>query len=142
MFHHDKLIGTVKNTEDQIIQLMNNNHYLKYLPIPTSSVTLGHVHSNVHMKLNQNYSSLSVKVNLNSRIEEYKGNKNILNHDELASLIKRSNPIWKNNQWIFLKKCKSGTWTHYRLEHSPLTPGRNHWVKNNGPITGNEWRLT
>lgn len=132
LFHHDKLIATVKNTDDQFIQLMNNNHYLKYLPIPTSSVTLGHVRSNVHMKLNPNYSSLLIKVNLKSRIEEYGGNKNILDHDELASLNKEIESYLDKQSMDFFKKMQN--WNVDPLQIGTLS--LNPWEK---PLSEKQW---
>lgn len=85
-FHKDKLIGSIKNTDELIFQLLDNNHYLKFLPIPNLLTALGHVRSHVNINLKEDYSSVSIQVKLNGRLEEYLGNKNITNQNELTAL--------------------------------------------------------
>lgn len=105
-FHQDKLIATVKNTDDLIVQLLNNNHYLKYLPISSLLTSLGHVRSEVHMKLKEDYSSVSIQVKLNGRIEEYLGNKNITNQDELTNLHNEMESYLEKQTTELLKKMQ------------------------------------
>jgi spore germination protein len=85
-FSNDKLIETVTSTEDQIFQLLDNDHYLKFFSIPELDVVIGHLRSRVNVDLDKNLSQVTINVKLNGRIEEYQGNKNILNGNELMQL--------------------------------------------------------
>ena len=86
LFQNDHLITSIQDMKDQIFQLIGNNHYLDVLPIPSLSVSLGKVRSKVRMDLNQDYSTMTIKVKLNGRIDEYRGDKNILDRDQLEVL--------------------------------------------------------
>jgi spore germination protein len=90
--------------DDQIFQLIDNDHYLKLLPIPELSTTIGNVRSNVHMELDGKYSSISIKIDLNGRLEEYRGVKNILRNDELAILNKEIESYLEKQTTKLLKK--------------------------------------
>ncbi len=86
LFHDDKYIASIQNMNDQIFQLIGNNHYLDVLPIPSLSVTLGKVRSKIRIDLNRDHTAITIKVKLNGRIEEYQGNKNILDRNQLVVL--------------------------------------------------------
>ncbi|WP_078429610.1 Ger(x)C family spore germination protein [Alkalihalobacterium alkalinitrilicum] len=85
-FSKDKLIASIKHMDEQIFQLIGHKYYLKNLTIPGLSVSLGQVRAHVKTELSQDLSTLSVIVNLNGRIEEYRGDKNILEPDNLEAL--------------------------------------------------------
>jgi spore germination protein len=86
LFHDDKYIASTQNMNDQIFQLIGNNHYLDVLPIPSLSVSLGRVRSKIRINLNRDHTAITIKVKLNGRIEEYQGNKNILDRNQLVVL--------------------------------------------------------
>ncbi|CAM2879945.1 Ger(x)C family spore germination C-terminal domain-containing protein [Paenibacillus sediminis] len=86
MFDQDKLIGTIKQMDDQIFQLLNNDHYLKFLPIPKLATTLGYIHSDVHKKLDRTYSTLSIQIDITGIVEEYRGDKNIIEQEQFYQL--------------------------------------------------------
>lgn len=86
LFHDDKFIASIQNMNDQIFQLIGNNHYLEVLPIPSLSVTLGKVRSKIRIDLNRDHTVMTIKVKLKGRIEEYQGNKNILDRKQLLVL--------------------------------------------------------
>jgi len=86
LFHDDKLIASIQNMNDQIFQLIGNNHYLEVLPIPSLSVTLGKVRTKIRIVLNRDHTAITIKVKLKGRIEEYLGNKNILDRKQLLVL--------------------------------------------------------
>jgi spore germination protein len=117
-FSDDKLIATVKHMDDQIFQLIDNDYYLKFLTIPALSTTIGQVRSNVHMELNRNYSSISIKIDLNGRIEEYRGDKNLLDYDELAGLNKEIESYLEKQTMGLMKDMQK--WTLYGSLFSPL----------------------
>jgi spore germination protein len=88
VFNDDKLIMTAEHIDDQILHLVSNDYYLKLLPIPELSVSIGRIRSDVDMKFNDNYSSLSIKVELSGRIEEYQEDVQALDLEQLAHLSK------------------------------------------------------
>lgn len=103
-FKRDKLITTVKQTDNQIMQLLNNDRYLKFLPIPKLSVVVGHIRSKVHTTMADDYSSISIRVDLSGRIEEYRGSQNILQPVELAALNQEIQSfLEKKNAALFVK---------------------------------------
>jgi len=86
-FRKDKEVMVIQDVDDDIFQLLGNDHFLKTLAIPKLSTSLGRIRSNVSMKLSSDYSSLSLHVELNGRIEEYQGEKNIQSEEHLEQLI-------------------------------------------------------
>ncbi|WP_243767452.1 Ger(x)C family spore germination protein [Paenibacillus agricola] len=86
VFKDDKLITTATHIDDHIFQLISNDYYLKLLPIPELSVSIGQLRSHVDMKFNEDYSSLSVKVDLSGRIEDYQADMQVLDQGQLLRL--------------------------------------------------------
>ncbi|UQD51840.1 spore gernimation protein [Bacillus methanolicus] len=134
IFRHDKLIATVNNVEENIIQLIDNDHYLKFLPIEPLSVVLGEIRSNVHMDLNRNFSSLTIKVEMSGRIMEYLGNKNIFNEDELAELKKDIETYLKKQTSEFMKKLQKWRVDPFQIGKHSKTPiakplSEKQWLK-------------
>ncbi|MBP1155646.1 MULTISPECIES: Ger(x)C family spore germination protein [unclassified Paenibacillus] len=105
-FRHDKLIGKINKIDDEILQLINNDHYLKLLPLPELSVSIDHVRGNTYMKLNQDYSSLSFIVHLSGRIDEYRGNKNLHDYEDFLALNHEINAFLKKHTVDLLKKMQ------------------------------------
>jgi spore germination protein len=131
-FYHDKLIATVKKMDEQIFQLLDNDHYLKTLSIPDLSVAIGQARSKVHMKLNRDFSSISIKVDLNGRIEEYRGDKSLLNPVELAELNNQIKFFLEKQTMELLKKMQQ--WKVDPLQIGILS--LNPFAK---PISEKEW---
>lgn len=121
-FNYDKLTGTVKDIDDEIFQLIDNDHYLKLLPLPKKAATLGHVRSNVHFDLNSNYTSLNVSVNLTGRLEEYRGNKNIRIEEQLNELTKEIELYLEEHSIELLNKLKTWKVDPLRVGKHTLTP--------------------
>lgn len=94
LFRHDKLINTITLMDDQIFQLIDNDHYLKLFPIPSADVTLGHVRSDVDVVVDPHFQSVTLKVGLTGRIEEYRGNKNLHNRADLSKLHQDIEHYW------------------------------------------------
>ncbi|WML44505.1 Ger(x)C family spore germination protein [Neobacillus sp. PS3-40] len=88
LFHGDKLKTTINNMDDQIFQLLGNDRYVKLLALPKQKLVLGRVRSKVEFRLDQTTKVLHVTDQINGRLEEYQGNKNLLNQSELSSLNK------------------------------------------------------
>ncbi|MFY0546085.1 Ger(x)C family spore germination C-terminal domain-containing protein [Brevibacillus sp. H7] len=131
-FSHDKLIGSVKEMDDQIIQLVDNDHYLKVLAIPELAVTIGHVRSNARMKFSRDFSSISLQVDLDGRIEEYRGDKKILDEDELADLNKEIKTYLERRTTELLKKMQE-----WKVD--PLQTGTLTLTPFGKPLTKEEW---
>jgi spore germination protein len=132
IFSNDKLVATVKNMDDQIFQLIDNERYLKLLPIPALSVTMGRVRSNVHMEWIRKYSSISIKVDLSGRIEEYWGDKNLLDPKELAGLNKEIKSYLEEQTTKLLTKIQQWKADPLQLGNLSLSPFSK-------PITKKDW---
>jgi spore germination protein len=87
-FQHDRLKAIVKAKDEQIFQLFNHQHYAKLLSIPELSVGIGHVRSKLNWSIQPDRTSSKLIVDLYGRIEEYRGDKYILNPAEVAKLNK------------------------------------------------------
>ena len=85
-FKEDKLINTVDIMKDQLFQLIDNDFNLKNLTIPSLKVSIGQVRANVNTKLLPNLSAATFQVNVEGRLEEYRGDKNLSNANELDEL--------------------------------------------------------
>jgi spore germination protein len=132
IFNDDKLIETISNMDDQVYQLIGNDHYLKFLPLPELSIVVGHIRSEVKMKLNQKYTSLSVKVNLTGRIEEYRGEKNVLNQKELLKINQDIETYLEKQTIDLLKKMQE-------REVDPLKIGTKTLTPFSKPLSDKEW---
>ena len=88
LFQNDKLVETITSFNDRIFQLLNNDHYLKILPIPELEVVLGHVRSNTKVDIDTSLSTMTYTVNIDSRIEEYRGEKQLFDPKDLEDLKK------------------------------------------------------
>lgn len=131
-FSNDKLIETVTSTEDQIFQLLDNDHYLKFFPIPKLDVVIGHLRSRVNVDLDKNLSLVTINVKLNGRIEEYQGNKNILNGNELMQLQKEIETELEMKTTDLIKKMQE-------LKVDPLQIGTHTLSPFSKPISEKVW---
>lgn len=121
-FKHDKLIANVKQADDQIIQLIGNNRYLKFLPIPELSVAVGHIRSKVNTRINEDHSSMYMHVDLNGRIEEYRGNENILEPGQLAELNQEIKSYLEKQTTALLQKMQRWKVDPLQLGNVTRTP--------------------
>lgn len=122
LFSDDKLIATVRNIDEHIFQLINNDHYLKILPIKTLSVVLGEVRSSVHMHWKRKFSSLTIKVELSSGIKEYQGDKNIYDEDEFADLNNEIESYLEKQTTEFMKNLQKWRVDPFQIGKRSLTP--------------------
>ena len=88
LFQDDKLVETISSLDDRIFQLINNNHYLKVLPIPEFEIVLGHVRSKTKVDIDSSYSTMTYTVNIDTRIEEYRGEEQLFDPKELENMKK------------------------------------------------------
>lgn len=136
-FAEDKLITSIEKMDEQLFQLINNDHYLKLFAIPDLAITLGHVRSNVKINFNQKQSLISIKVKLNGRIEEYRGTKNIndkdfyaLNQEIESYLEKQTTELLKKMQELKIDPIQIGIHT-LRPFSKPMSEKEwlNYWEK-------------
>lgn len=88
LFQDDKLVESISSLDDRIFQLINNDHYLEFLPIPEFEVVLGHVRSKTIVDIDSSYSTMTYTVNIDTRIEEYQGDKQLFDPKELKNIKK------------------------------------------------------
>lgn len=88
LFQDDKLVETISSLDDRIFQLINNDHYLSVLPISEFEVVLGHVRSKIIVDMDSSYSTMTYTVNIDTRIEEYRGEKQLFDPKELENMKK------------------------------------------------------
>lgn len=100
----------IQDVDDNIFQLLDNDHFLKVLAIPKLSISLGRIRSNVRMKLSKDYSSLSIHVGLKGRIEEYQGEMNIQSEEQSEHLIHEIEVYLEEQTSDLLKECNGGKW--------------------------------
>jgi spore germination protein len=131
-FRHDKLVASIKKMDDQIFQLLNNRHYLKLFPIPDLSVSMGHVRAKVRKEFDRDYSSLSVKVDLDGRIEEYSGNKSLFVREDLDSLNREIETYLEKQTIALLKNMQ-------QWKTDPLQLGTLTLKPFSQPISEQEW---
>lgn len=132
LFRNDKETMVTQDVSDEIFQLLDNDHFLKVLAIPKLSISLGRVRSNIRMKLSSDYSSLSLHVGLKGRIEEYQGDKNIQNEEELEHLIHEIEVYLEEQTSELLKSMQ-------RLKVDPLEVGTHSLKPFSKPITEEQW---
>lgn len=88
LFQDDKLVEIISSSDDRIFQLINNDHYLDVLPIHEFEVVLGHVRSKIIVDIDSTYSTMTYTVNIDTMIEEYRGEKQLFDPKELENLKK------------------------------------------------------
>ncbi|MEC0369126.1 Ger(x)C family spore germination C-terminal domain-containing protein [Paenibacillus chibensis] len=132
LFQKDKEVMVIQDMDDEIFQLLDNDHFLKVLAIPKLSISLGRVRSNVHMKLSRDYSSLSLHVGLNARIEEYQGEKNIQSEEQLEHLIHEIEVYLEEQTSELLKSMQ-------RLKVDPLEVGTHSLKPFSKELTEEQW---
>ncbi|XID93777.1 Ger(x)C family spore germination protein [Paenibacillaceae bacterium WGS1546] len=132
LFRDDKMIATVRNMDDQVMQLIDNDHYLKLLSIPSLSVALGHVRSKVHIELNRNKSTISITTDLIGILEEYRGDKYLGDHKELAILNREIESYLEKQTKEMLEKMQKWKVDPLQLGTLTLKP----FMK---PISEKEW---
>jgi spore germination protein len=106
IFKNDKLIETTNNMEEQIYQLIDNDHFVKYFPIRDLSLVLGHVKANVQLNIDKSYSELNLNVQLNGRLDEIARKHNMLTRDELSKFESEIESYLEKQTTQFIKKLQ------------------------------------
>ncbi|WP_047983371.1 Ger(x)C family spore germination protein [Ornithinibacillus californiensis] len=122
IFKNDKLIETTNNMEEQIYQLIDNDHFLKYFPIPDLSFVLGHVKSNVQLNMDKAYSELNLNVQLNGRLDEIAREHKLLTREELSRFESEIELYLEEQTTKFLKKLQENKVDPLQLRKYTLRP--------------------
>ncbi|MDM5200966.1 Ger(x)C family spore germination C-terminal domain-containing protein [Fictibacillus enclensis] len=133
LFNENKYVGSINKREDQMFQLIANDHYLKNLPIPHLKVSLGQVRSKVHMQVDDHFNTLNIDVLVKGRIDEYRGHRNLLSrsemnrmtHDIESYLQRETAGLVKETQRLKIEPLEVGAHTVSPLVH-PMT--RRVWL--------------
>ncbi|MBH0156905.1 Ger(x)C family spore germination protein [Fictibacillus sp. 5RED26] len=132
IFKNDKLIETTNNMEEQIYQLIGNDHFLKYFAIRDLSIVLGHVKANSQLNIDKSYSELNLNVQLNGRLDEIARKHNILTSDELSRFESEIESYLEKQTTKFLKKLQENKVDPLQLRNYTLRPFSK-------PLNGREW---
>lgn len=132
IFRGDVMVGAVHSIEDQVIQLIGNDHYLKLLLVPPLSVAFGNVRSKVSVKISPDYASMSITVDLNGRLMEYRGNKLVSDPRTLANLNQGIEDYLEKTTVEVLQKLQ-------RWKADPLNFGANTLKPFRKPISDEAW---
>ncbi|WP_416728664.1 Ger(x)C family spore germination protein [Fictibacillus sp. JL2B1089] len=103
IFKNDKLIETTNKMEEQIYQLIGNDHFLKYFAIRDLSIVLGHVKANSQLNIDNSYSELNLNVQLNGRLDEIARKHNMLTTDELSKFESQIESYMEKQTTQFIK---------------------------------------
>lgn len=132
IFKNDQLIETTNKMEEQIFQLIGNDHFLKYFPIRDLSLVLGHVTADVHWYMDKTYSELKLTVQLNGRLDEIAREHNVLTRDELSNFETEIELYLEEQTTKFLKKLQENKVDPLQLRKYTLRPFSK-------PPNGEEW---
>lgn len=131
LFKDDALKGLLKNTEDDIYQLLANDHYMRNLPIPSFSVSLGQVRSAVTKQIND--SAVTLNLQLSARIEEYRGVQDLNDPREFMKLKNKIETYMEQETLHLLKKMQ-------RMDVDPLEIGLETVRPFSAPPGKEEWK--
>jgi len=95
-------------------------------------VVIGHLRSRVNVDLDKNLSQVTINVKLNGRIEEYQGNKNILNGNELMQLQQEIETELEMKTTDLIKKMQE-------LKVDPLQIGTHTLSPFSKPVSEKVW---
>ncbi|MBW7455136.1 Ger(x)C family spore germination C-terminal domain-containing protein [Paenibacillus sepulcri] len=134
LFHGDTLMGTIHNEEDEIFQLIDNDHYLKQLPIPKLSLSLGNIRAETSMKISRDYSALSLQVRLEAKLEEYQKENNLFEQDGLSALEVEIESYLNTSTLNLLNKMQ-------RWKVDPLQVGTHTITPFKKPMSSERWEV-
>ncbi|WEG14676.1 Ger(x)C family spore germination protein [Pullulanibacillus sp. KACC 23026] len=106
LFDGDKLKTTIHEMDDQLFQLLGNDRYVKLFALPKQQLVLGQVRSKVNCRLDVKTNVLHVTDQISGRLEEYQGNEDLLNQNELSSLTKEIEMSLEHQTTALLEKMQ------------------------------------
>jgi spore germination protein len=131
-FQNDRLKAIAKAKDEQVFQLFNHQHYAKLLSIPELSVGIGHVRSKINWSIQPDRSSSKLVVDLYGSIEEYRGDKDIMNPVEVAQLNKDIQTILEDQTRELLTKMQ-------QWKVDPLQVGNRTLKPFARPVSKQQW---
>ncbi|WP_254611207.1 Ger(x)C family spore germination C-terminal domain-containing protein [Paenibacillus sp. JMULE4] len=131
-FQEDKLVGSIDKLYDQIFQLISNDYYLKNLSIPDLAVSIGQVRSKTQIHFNKDFSAMSIQVNLQGRIKEYRGDKNMSITEDYLSLNEEIETFLEKHTIMFLNQLQ-------KWNVDPIGVGKLTLRPFSRPISNKEW---
>ncbi|MEK5502634.1 Ger(x)C family spore germination protein [Bacillus sp. FSL M8-0168] len=132
LFQDDKLANVISGIDDQTFQIINNNRYLKYLPLPGHSIVLGQARSAVYFELNEKKTALTMNVSVNAGIEEYDGEKNLQDQREFDMLVQDIESELERRTACLLKKMQ-------QVKADPLEIGGEALFPFTKPMSDEHW---
>ncbi|MCK1995288.1 Ger(x)C family spore germination C-terminal domain-containing protein [Peribacillus muralis] len=133
IFRNDKQILTLKKIDNLMLRLLDvNDRDQESLSIPDLLVSIGHVQTKVEREINEETSTLNIKVKMQGSIEEYHGNKVLRDGAEFEKLSGQIETYLEYHSVALLKMLQQN-------EVDPLEIGTLtvHPVGNR--ISGKEW---
>ncbi|PPA69171.1 Ger(x)C family spore germination protein [Jeotgalibacillus proteolyticus] len=122
IFKNDKLIETTNNLEEQIYQLLSNDHFLKYFTLRDLSFVLGHVKADIQLDINKAYSELMLTVQLDGRLDEIAREHDSLTRDELSRFELEIESYLEKQTADFLKKLQENKVDPLHFRNHTLRP--------------------
>lgn len=132
IFKEDRIVGLVSTFPDQYMQLLGNDHYLDTFVIPQLKITFGKVHSKVDMDFNSDLQILNIKMILDGRIEEYRGERDLYLTTEQDQLLNDIKQHMESETKSLLSKIQ-------KLNCDPLHIGTGTLSPFAQPLKDNEW---
>ncbi|WP_452458373.1 Ger(x)C family spore germination protein [Paenibacillus allorhizosphaerae] len=106
LFTKDKLVSVLGRTEEQMFQLLYSNHRLQELTLPELSVNVSDVHAKPEWKVDLKHSSVTMNMEIRCRIEEYHGNKDLLDPVQVNELNRNIGAYMDKQTTSLLKKMQ------------------------------------
>jgi spore germination protein len=128
----DKLVDTLQGGQEQAMQLINNDHYLEYLPVPALGVSLGHVRSTVRMEPDKRLRTLTVKVSMRARVDEYRGAEDLMSRSGLTRLSGEIEGYLEKETRTLIQKIQQFKVDPLEIGKRTLSPFRN-------PMSDQQW---
>jgi spore germination protein len=131
-FRKNKMIATAKELDEQIMQLIDNDQYLKKLTLTQLSTVMGQVRSKTRMEFSPDHSQLTLKVEVSGRVEEYRGAQNLLDQSDMANLEKQIKSLLDNQTTKLIQNMQ-------RWKIDPLEVGTHLLRPFSKPMSESEW---
>jgi len=116
LFRKDKLVSVLNPTEEQMFQLLYEPHRLQELSLPALSVNVSDVRASSNWKVIRNRAIVIMNMELRCRIEEYHGNKNLLDPAQVTLLNQNIGDYMEEQTASLLNKMQA-------LQVDPLNIG-------------------
>ncbi|REE91561.1 spore germination protein [Paenibacillus taihuensis] len=131
-FDRDSMVTEIRGKDDQIIQLLYRDRFVRYLVLPDLAVTLGHIRARTRKKLTPDLSSLSIEIDVKGRIDELNSLARIEDNFQYAALTRKIERYLEENVIRLLSQMQ-------KLQIDPLQIGELTAKPFSKPITRATW---